>query len=249
MMLSIQYVLKIRVCNNSNDMNIHQITDLHIPDENVTEEQYLHVRENVRRQLDYTNKTKPDLLVVSGDLTMNDACESGCLWLRDQLPDIPVIVIPGNHDEPEMIKRLFGEWPWRQDYEDCSIVFLDTSPDLMSKEDMSNLQAAESEAPCILFMHHPPHRIGTGFMTINQPLLNCDESAAAISNSIVEHVFCGHYHNEAEILCDKFMLYLTPSPAFQISLNQAQFSMESFVPSVRTIHVCENQVTSELVFV
>ena len=84
---------------------------------------------------------------------------------------------------------------------------------------------------------------------MNQPLLNCDESAAAISNSIVEHVFCGHYHNEAKILCDKFMLYLTPSPAFQISLTEAQFSMESFAPSVRTIKICDDQVTSELVLI
>ncbi len=228
-------------------MRIHQITDLHIPDEDVTHEQYAQVRENVLRQLRFTTENEPDLLVVSGDLTMHDRCESGCLWLRKILPDLPVVVIPGNHDDPKMIERIFGEWPWRADYVDCSIVFLDTSPDLMAAEDMERLQTIESDSPCLLFMHHPPHLIGAGFMTKNQPLLNHSEAARSIGNSVIEHVFCGHYHNSADVLCEGFELHLTPSPAFQINLEIEKFTLEEFRPQVRTIEVSEGGVSTALI--
>ncbi len=231
-------------------MRIHQITDLHIPDaDRVSDPQYVHVRENVLRQLRFTAEQQPDLLVVSGDLTMHDGCEHGCLWLRENLPSVPVVVIPGNHDDPTMIERLFGEWPWQRDYDDCSIVFLDTSSDLMLEADMSRLQSVNSALPCLLFMHHPPHLIGSGFMTKNQPLLNHDTAASAIGTSIIRHVFCGHYHNAAHVQCDGFELHLTPSPAFQIDLNSEHFRMEPFQPSVRVIEVDGENITTTLVHV
>ena len=231
-------------------MIIHQITDLHIPDdERVTDEQYAEVRQNVIRQLRFIDEKQPDLLVVSGDLTMNDGCESGCRWLREHLPDVPRVVIPGNHDDAGMIERLFGRWPWLDRYDDCSIIFLDTSPDLMNEEDMVRLQSVESDSICILFMHHPPHLIGDGFMSINQPLLNHAAAAEAIRGSIANHVFCGHYHNEAYVQCDGFELFLTPSPAFQIDLEVVPFTMQEFQPSVRIITVEDGQVSTELRYV
>jgi Icc protein len=229
-------------------VRIHQVTDLHVPDDDC-DERYAHVRRNVLRQFQFVESDKPDLLVISGDLTMNDASELGCRWLYENLPDVPVIVIPGNHDDPKLIEKIFGSWPQEQEYHDCLLMFLDTSSDYLPEDQLKVLNERSTCKPCVLFMHHPPHLIGSGFMSTNQPLQNWADVAQGISNAGIEHVFCGHYHNSARVTCEGFELYLTPSPAFQIALESEQFVMEEFQASVRIIDVTAGHVVSELVYV
>jgi Icc protein len=229
-------------------VRIHQITDLHIPDDE-SDERFGHVLKNVRRQFLFIEFEKPDLLVISGDLTMNDYSEASCLWIKLNLPDVPVVVIPGNHDDPAMINRIFGAWQSRIDYDDCTLIFLDTSSDRLPPSQLEFLANVRSEKQCALFIHHPPHLIGSGFMSLNQPLLNHADVARSIGDSAVNFVFCGHLHNEAHLSCKDFELFLTPSPAFQIAIDQEQFTMEEFRPSVRKIDINADGVSSELVYV
>jgi Icc protein len=229
-------------------VRIHQITDLHIPD-NEADEQFGHVFENVRRQFNFVESERPDLLIVSGDLTMTDHSEDACRWIKSNLPNVPVVVIPGNHDDPAVIERVFGRWPARKDYDDCTLVFLDTSSDKLPPDQIRLLGTLPANRHCVLFIHHPPHLIGSGFMSKNQPLLNHADVSQAIADSAVDYVFCGHFHNVAYISCDGFELFLTPSPAFQIALNVEPFTMEEFRPSVRTIDILAEGVSSELAYV
>lgn len=229
-------------------MRIHQVTDLHVPDDDV-DPMLAHVRENVLRQFSFVAGDNSDLLVITGDLTMKDASEIGCRWIHAHLPDVPVIVIPGNHDDPEIIQKVFGRWPREQNNAECSLIFLDTSSDRLPAEQAEFLAGLTPAQTRVLFLHHPPCLIGAGFMSKNQPLLNHAEAAHAIARAGIEHVFCGHYHNSAQVSCDGFELYLTPSPAFQIPLEAEQFEMEEFQPAVRRIDACADKVTSELVYV
>ncbi|MDE2773210.1 MAG: metallophosphoesterase family protein [Gemmatimonadota bacterium] len=55
-----------------------------------------------------------DLIVVSGDFTQRAKvaeCEAARAWL-DRLPDVPVVVTPGNHDVPlyRVFERLFAPY-------------------------------------------------------------------------------------------------------------------------------------------
>ena len=227
-------------------MLIHQITDLHVPDEGSTQP-FGDVKANVERQLRYIDSARPDLLVISGDLTMIDRSEEACNWIKSRLPDVPCIVIPGNHDDPAMIARIFGQWPTRADYDDCSLIFADSSPDTLPDDQFELFRVDAAGQRCVLFIHHPPHLIGSGFMTLNQPLRNYAEVAHALSESAISHVFCGHYHNAAHVQCGGFDLFLTPSPAFQIALDEPAFTAESFKPAVRTIAVSASKVKSELI--
>ena len=229
-------------------MKIHQITDLHVPDE-MSDDRFVHVRENVLRQFRFTERELPDLLVISGDLTMEDGSEDCCQWISQNLPDVPVIVIPGNHDDPRIIEQVFGPWPTQKKYANCNLVFLDTSSDELPHDQISILGALDAKHPCLLFLHHPPHLIGSGFMSKNQPLLNHSVAADAIAVSVVDHVFCGHFHNAATVSCDGFELHLTPSPAFQIALDSESFTMEEFQPAVRTIDIESGCVSTELIYV
>ena len=212
-------------------MKIHQITDLHIPPEMPTEN-LTHIRPNVRRQLAYVSDYPPDLLVISGDLTWPDHRKDACRWLKSLLPDIPVAMIPGNHDDPGMMYDIFGverctdpSFCYMQDYPDGLIIYVNTQANALSMNQIDQMKIWAQERSCILFIHHPPSLIGGGFMDKN-------------------------YHNQRDHRIGlEFTVHLTPSPAFQISLSNPEFEKEAFDPIVRIIDYVDGQISTELVTV
>lgn len=230
-------------------MKIHQITDLHIPEADETGK-YASVRPTILKQLAYVEADASDLLVISGDLTMQDHSRAACEWLREVLPpQVETIILPGNHDDPALLWEVFGsERCINQDF--CFSrplgafqgLFVNTHTNHLPAEQIQFIMEADSHEPALLFMHHPPNLIGAGFMTRNQPLLNHTEVSQAIEQSTVTNVFCGHYHNEADIRYDGYHLHLTPSPAFQINLHVEIFEPEPFDPAVRVIELGENAI-------
>ncbi len=229
-------------------MKIHQITDLHIPDDEY-DVGFEHVRVNILRQLSFVASEQPDLLVITGDLSMKDHSRQACTWLKDHLPDTRTLVIPGNHDDPEMVSDIFGPCASTQEFDDCTLIFADTSSCVLPNRQREFLEQVKSDKPCLLFVHHPPALIGTGFMARTQPLGNHQEMAQAIGQSDIDYVFCGHFHNQAEMACEGFELYLTPSPAFQVSLTEPEFTREVFEPGVRVIEVQGKQASTRVISV
>lgn len=237
-------------------MKIYQITDLHIPPE-IPADDLTHVRPNVRRQLEYVAAHPPDLLVISGDLTWPDHLRDACQWLLTLLPDIPVAMIPGNHDNPAMMYDIFGEdrctdpsFCYMQDHPDGRIIYVNTQVNTLSAEQMAQMSEWGQERSSILFIHHPPTLIGGGFMDHNYPLENHEDTSAAISKAGIKHVFCGHYHNQRDQASGQgFTVHLTPSPAFQISLSNPEFEKEPFEPVVRIIDYSDGQISTQLVSV
>lgn len=237
-------------------MRIHQITDLHVPEDDSSAD-FDHVKPNILRQLAFVAADDSDLLVVSGDLTMKDASRSGCEWLESVLPATPrTIVMPGNHDDPEVLWEVFGAAKCVDEHFFFGIrcghwnfLFLNTTTDSLPEEQLEFLAAQPAGVRAILFVHHPPDLVSDGYMASNQPLLNHARAGEAIGASSIEHVFCGHYHNAMDKTCDGFELHLTPSPAFQIDLHSIPFKMESFEPAVRVIEVGDDSVETRLVSV
>jgi 3',5'-cyclic AMP phosphodiesterase CpdA len=229
-------------------VRIHQVTDLHVPDDD-GDPRFVHVRENVLRQFSFVESHAPDLLIVSGDLTMRDASDVGCRWVHSNLPDVPTIVIPGNHDDPHLIQSIFGaeHWPAVRDYADCSLVFLDTSSDQLPANQIEFLGDLSPKKPAILFIHHPTKEVSGGFMDVNHPLANRSEVDEVIADSHIDHVFCGHYHTEFEIH-DDYHLYVTPSPAFEVDRDSVKPKIGPPRVPLREIVVEGSDVTNRMVY-
>ena len=82
------------------------LSDIHFGAENVAA---------VEAATAFAHDLKPDLVLVTGDVTQMGYCEefrAAAAWLA-RLPD-PVFVVPGNHDTPywDLAARMF--WPWRR---------------------------------------------------------------------------------------------------------------------------------------
>ena len=236
-------------------MRIHQITDLHIPGEEPPPN-YGHVKNNVRRQMSFVAQDDSDLLVISGDLSIPDGSREACEWINSVLPEQKIIVMPGNHDNPRVLWEVFGE-------ERCinerfcfsfhcgltNVIFVNTNTDSLPEDQIDFIRSEAANDPSVLFIHHPPNLVSNGFMALNQPLHNHAEVGAAIRETNISDVFCGHYHNSIDKDCGGFLLHVTSSPAFQIDLDVEKFTMQPFEPVVRIIEIADETVKTHLTYV
>lgn len=222
-------------------MLIYQITDLHIPGQD--DERWTEVSNNILAIMAYVSAYPPDLLVITGDLSMRDGDEKACAWLHQILPKHQdYALIPGNHDDPELLDRVFTDRVGAQHgfffklaKPEADLIFVNSSDEWLPDEQLAFIDGLPKDKSSLLFIHHPPDLISDGFMANSQPLQNWQAVAGAVGNSSITHVFCGHYHNAIDKDCDGFILHLTPSPAFQISLSARHFELEPVVPQIRVI--------------
>ena len=114
----------------------------------------------------------PDAVLVTGDLTEHsDDAEYD--QVRDLLAslDAPLLLLPGNHDDPAALRRHFavpgedaGPVQYAADLGPLRLVVIDTTvpgedPGALDDERLSWLDAelaAAQDVPTILAMHHPP---------------------------------------------------------------------------------------------
>lgn len=119
---------------------------------------------------------RPDAVLVSGDLT-DDGAEAGYRVAREMLArlDMPIHVIPGNHDDRRQLREAFG-LPGSGDEPvnysawvgDLRLVAFDSIVPGQDPGDFPPGQlrwldqelAAEPQAPTLLALHHPPLATG-----------------------------------------------------------------------------------------
>lgn len=152
-----------------------------------------------------------DAVLVSGDLSDDGSDESYDRFkaLLDPL-DLPLLVIPGNHDAREPMRTAFadqlpktGPLNWVQKVGDLMVIGLDTLVEGASKGTLSPASlaflkealAATNGAPAMVALHHPPFRCGIGFMDAIG-LTNRDAFRDAIRNHADPlRIVCGHIHS------------------------------------------------------
>src|SRR3989304_236001 len=91
------------------NLKIIQITDLHIGWQD--EMPYgVNVRQNYELLLSALKNEQFDFLAISGDLCFRDADVDSYQWIKRKLDlsSYKYYLIPGNHDDPDLIARVFG---------------------------------------------------------------------------------------------------------------------------------------------
>jgi 3',5'-cyclic AMP phosphodiesterase CpdA len=229
---------------------IHQITDTHIP---VSGD--MTVRDNFLRLMAYCEEAQPDLLVITGDLPGEDGSREAYEWMRTVLPaDIPFLVIPGNHDDPDSLFEVLGhglntsgDFIEHIPLADIDLLFVNTWSTRLPADQLARVEAADIRPGSVLFLHHPTKEISGGFMDINYALGNREEVDAALRRSNFEHVFCGHYHTDFHVN-DGYHLYITPSPAFDVDLYQAEPVITPASITLREIVIRADRVDTRVIY-
>jgi 3',5'-cyclic-AMP phosphodiesterase len=215
---------------------------------------------------------RPDAVVFTGDLTDFGRRDEYAL-LRTLLEplEMPVYLIPGNHDEREALRAAFPEHAYlRQsarfvqyaiDEHPLRIVAIDTlipgeARGELCAERLAWLDARLGEQPAkptVILMHHPPFTSFIGHMD-RVGLTGAEALAAVVRNHPqVERLLCGHVHRPIETRFAGTIASTSPSPAHQVGLDLSPEARSKFVmePPAYRLHAFtpETGVVSHTAFI
>ena len=240
-------------------MKIIQITDLHIA--NDADNTYgVDVRRNFLDILKAIKSFSPDFIVLTGDLCFDTANEQVYQWIKSHLEftKIPYAVIGGNHDDSEMMARVFninhllvsGELYYKRIFGMDAILFLETSSGVVSTEQLTWLryELNHLEKDTVIFMHHPPVIAGVPHMDVNYPLRNMEGVQEVLFN-FPHHlsIFCGHYHVEKTLCVKNLTVHITPSTYFQMDWHSEKFKVDHYRIALREINVRQDGVVGSTI--
>ena len=228
-------------------MLVAQITDTHITIPGALVYGVVDTAKNLERAVAALNSlsTAPDVTVITGDLVEGGEPEEYA-HLRALLAPLrmPVLVIPGNHDAREPLRRAFGADGYLPRHgflsyviEDHSlrIVALDT---LVAGEVGGALCAerlrwldrvlAATDRPTLVLMHHPPFVTGVGRMDQNGLSGSASFAEIVLRHPNIERIICGHLHRPIESRFAGTVAGTAPSTAHQIVLDLRPEALLSF---------------------
>jgi Icc protein len=180
----------------------------------------------------------PDLVVITGDL-VDEGTRAEYEYVRDALSDIrqPLLVLPGNHDEPAGFRACFAHHrylpptgPFHFAVGDKGLVRvlgLDVSVPGSHHGEMTDEACAwlrralleEPDRPTVVMMHQPPFE--SGIRCIDA--YNCrraDQLAGVLgAHTNIERVLCGHVHRFMQVRFGGTMLVTAPSTTTAIALR------------------------------
>lgn len=236
-------------------MRIAQITDLHIGE--VDERPFdVDVRSNFQSVLSVLKKLHIEHLVISGDLCLRHGEAHIYRWIKSELAKTAISydLIPGNHDDPKLLARIFDcenkmhkqELFFAKYLHHIPTFFLDTTHGVLSLQQRKWLQSQlqEIDSQAIVFMHHPPIFGSVPYMDQHYPLQNRDEvQAIFFTHPYPIQVFCGHYHVGKTIHQKNISVHITPSTYFQINPFQEAFAVDSVFPGFRIIEINDDLIS------
>jgi len=230
-------------------MLIAQISDTHIAGPGLKTYGIAPMAENLERCIESINTLtmKPDLVLLSGDLT-NNLSRTEAIRAASILSELecPYYLIPGNHDDRDVMWEVFGgaACPSRVggfinyviEGFDLRIIALDSviqgeSGGMVCKTRTDWLRVVLEQGkhqPTILFMHHPPLQFGVP-ETDQDPFVGADilgEIVAEYTN--IERILCGHIHLLAHARWSGTTVTTAPSMGMQLALDLTQTNLSKF---------------------
>jgi 3',5'-cyclic AMP phosphodiesterase CpdA len=221
-------------------MLIAQISDPHLRPRGVLYQDLVDSNAMFAAAVDHLNELspQPDVVILSGDLVDFGTVEEYA-FARGMLARIrqPLLMIPGNHDEQEAMRRGFPDHTYlpvagplhfaASDLGPVRIIGLDVTVPGLHHGDFDDAAAAwldatlarEPDRPTLVMMHQPP--IVSGIPYIDK--YNCrrgDRLAEVVSRyPAVERIVCGHIHRFMQVRFGGTMLCTAPSTTTAIALR------------------------------
>ena len=190
---------------------------------------------------------RPEIVVVSGDL-VDTPIEAEYGHLKRLLAplQIPVALIPGNHDARPLVRAAFPAQPYARatgaldlslTLGSLDVILMDSSvPDaphgLLEDATLQWLDAtlaASATRPALLFLHHPPFVTGIAHMD-RQNLRNADDLAAVLKrHPRTRLVAAGHVHRATLTIFAGIPTTICPAPSHAVALDLG----ERYPPALR----------------
>ena len=182
-------------------------------------------------------RPRPQIVVVSGDLVDAAAADEYEHLTRLLAPlEIPIAVIPGNHDARALVRAQFPAQPYAQGtgalnllltVGPLDLVLIDSSVPgaphgVLDGDTLRWLDATLSMStarPALLFLHHPPFVTGIKHMD-RQNLRNADDLVPLLKrHPRVRLIAAGHVHRTTLTMFAGIAATICPAPNHTVALD------------------------------
>lgn len=192
-------------------MLIAQISDCHLPADPRQKYRGINPHKNLKKLMRKVKALKPDLLLATGDLSEDGSQKSYRLLKQHlNLPGIPVLALPGNHDDAVLLAEVFPSSPVETisitEHGPWQIIRLNSCLPCKPEgrvsektlEDLGCLLSDDSQRPRLIAVHHQPISVGSPWID-KYPLLNPEPLLHLIDHHRdVKVVVWGHIHRAFE---------------------------------------------------
>jgi len=204
----------------------------------------------------------PDVVLVTGDLVQDDA--GGYKHIRRMFGNLgmPVLCIPGNHDDPAVMRRELRFDPFTVegycDFDAWRIVLLDSALPGSASGRLSDTTLAQLEDAlhtadgrhCLVTLHHHPVAMASRWLD-RVGLENADEFFNVIDrHDNVRAIVWGHVHQIYEGMRKNVRLLATPSTCAQFVPHADEFAVDRRPPAYRTLELqSDGSLLTEVVWI
>lgn len=218
-------------------MLIAQISDLHVAPDTSFMRRFVDANALLARAVEYLNTMtpRPDVVVATGDLTDHGTAEEYGL-LADILGglSVPLVLLPGNHDEPEVLRSVLGTPAgvagptFDHTVEDFPVRLVVVDSTVPGRHDgeiapaqlawLDACLAEQPDRPTVCVTHHPPFATGIWWM-------DCIglTGAAALETVVRRHpqvrlLAAGHVHRSVTTVWADTLAVTAPSTCHQTAM-------------------------------
>jgi len=241
-------------------MQILQITDPHLYGSASGRLRGVETDSSLRSVLEDAFVQVPDYsaVLVTGDLVQDDP--SGYLRFRSIFGNLqkPVLCVPGNHDEPEAMRKALSGAPFQIGgtymAAGWQIVMLDSYDQghvggRLSRQELERLDHALANSPAhaMVCLHHHPIDMDSRWLD-SIGLVNAGEFWPIIdSHPHVRAIAWGHVHQEYDGKRGGVRLFATPSTGAQFLPKSERYAIDSRPPGYRRFELLpDGRINSEV---
>jgi Icc protein len=226
-------------------IRIAQISDCHVSADPRALYRNRNPRQSLEGVIEAVSRWQPDLLLVTGDLA-EDGSRNAYQYLYEltHTLGVPVLTIPGNHDNAELQREVFSNTPVDEplgfDFQGWEILLLNSSmpgeiPGSFSQAECLSLasKCSQSDHPKLVVLHHQP--VQTGSLWIDKYALNDPEKfwKSISSSKSIKAVVWGHIHHAFEARKNGVELLGTPATSVNSLPKKERFTFDPEGPGFR----------------
>lgn len=240
-----------------NSILIAQITDCHLPADTQQTYRGINPHRNLKTLLKKVKAIQPDLLLATGDLSEDGSRVSYKVLQTLFKPlDIPVLALPGNHDDAGLLAETFPgspvdtiavskHGPWR-------IIRLNSclpgKPEgRLSEKLLSELEGflqRHEKHPLLISLHHQPIVIGSPWID-KYRLMDSDALLQMVDHyPNIKAVTWGHIHQAFETDRNGTAMLGGPSSAINAVNGAQRFTPDTAGPACRWLELKPDETLS-----
>ena len=236
--------------SSARPLRVIQVSDCHVPRDPGTPYRGLSADRNLVSLLPSIRHWQPDLVLLTGDVSEDgSAAAYGRVSAHLSTVGAPVLALPGNHDEPAVMRRYFPVGPWNgphaEKVRNWHLVLLDsTVPGQVAGElgapaleRLDRLLRESTAGHALIALHHHPVPMGADWID-RYPLARPGALLGLLDrHPRVRCVAWGHVHQDFEARRAGMLLLGSPSTVANSLPGTGTFALDLTGPACRWLEL------------